>query len=635
MRKIAVQLLLLVFLSSWAASAISLQATTTLAAETGNNTSAADSFTTQSNGNIAGANVSDVPLRALLYPGAATKIYTQFLPWFGFGDHINVGYVSNDPAQVQRQVKDMVGRGIDGAIIDWYGRGTLNSHFVSYDQASQDLMHEAELHSGFTFAIQHDAVALKNCGCDVTQMLIADLNYAVRTYIGSPAYLHYNGQPVFFFFGHESYPIDWNLVRSSVSGNPLFIFRNGVGFSYAQSNGAFSWVQPTNPVTTGLAYLDSYYSTALTYSSADSIGSAYKGFNDSLAAWGSGRLIPQQCGQTFLQSIAEADKYYSVSNQMLGIQMVTWNDYEEGTELETGIDNCVTVSASASGSIVSWNISGQMNTIDHFSVFASQDGQNLMWLADESTNVSSLDLAQFSLPAGSYVAYVKAVGKPMMTNKMSAAATLAIAGPTPPPTADFTLSTPSGDTATIQAGQTAIFALQLAASGTPLSVSITCTGAPASATCAGPASATTVNPGTPDTINLSVSTVGHGSTVPAFLSLAPPSGWLILALLSGALITHKRRIIPNHFRRTLNPLSVTFLMVLATTLAAGCGGASSRPNASPAPTPGGPSTPVASPTPTPTATPTTTGTPAGTYTLMVTANSGSVTHAVSLTLTVQ
>ena len=56
---------------------------------------------------------------------------------------------------------------------------------------------------------------------------------------------------------------------------------------------------------------------------------------------------------------------------------MTWNDYEEGTEIETGIDNCVSVSGSVSGTDLSWNIGGQENTIDHYSVFISQDGQNL------------------------------------------------------------------------------------------------------------------------------------------------------------------------------------------------------------------------------------------------------------------
>jgi len=34
---------------------------------------------------------------------------------------MSVGYASNDPAQVKRQVDDMLSRGIQGVIIDWYG----------------------------------------------------------------------------------------------------------------------------------------------------------------------------------------------------------------------------------------------------------------------------------------------------------------------------------------------------------------------------------------------------------------------------------------------------------------------------------------------------------------------------------
>src|SRR5262249_41387422 len=148
--------LLVSFSSLFASAATPFKATTTLAAETGNNTSAAAGFTGQSNGNIAGANISKVPLRTLLYPGSTARIYAHFVPWFGFGDHVGVGYVSSDPLQVQSQVDDMVSRGLDGAIIDWYGRGTFNSHFVSYDQASQQLMRQAEAHPGFNFAVMHD-----------------------------------------------------------------------------------------------------------------------------------------------------------------------------------------------------------------------------------------------------------------------------------------------------------------------------------------------------------------------------------------------------------------------------------------------------------------------------------------------
>ncbi|HEU4414296.1 MAG TPA: hypothetical protein VFT65_05890, partial [Candidatus Angelobacter sp.] len=320
------------------------KATTTLTAETSNNTSAAGSFATQTNGNLGASNISKVPTRSLLYPGSTAKIYAHFLPWFGFGDHMSVGYVSSDILQVQKQVNDMVSRGLDGAVIDWYGRGESNSHFISYDKATQEFMHQSEMNPGFNFAIMHDAGALKTCsntvGCDVTQTLIDDLNYAVLTYTNSPAYLYSAGRPVLYFFGHEAYTIDWTRVRDGVAGNPLFIFRNGSGFTKAQSGGAFSWVEPTTVSATNpmaLNYLDNYYSTALTFPTEYSTGSGYKGFNDTLASWGSNRIIGQQCGQTWLRSMAEAGKYYSATKQMFGIQLVTWNDYEEGSEFESGI----------------------------------------------------------------------------------------------------------------------------------------------------------------------------------------------------------------------------------------------------------------------------------------------------------
>jgi len=117
--------------------------TTTLQTEVGNNTSAADSFAGGTNGNIRPGNVSKVPINALLYSGASTKIYAHYMPWFGSSSHMNVGYRSDDAAQVKKQVEDMVSRGIQGAIVDWYGpAATLQ------DTSTKLLMKEAEAHAG-------------------------------------------------------------------------------------------------------------------------------------------------------------------------------------------------------------------------------------------------------------------------------------------------------------------------------------------------------------------------------------------------------------------------------------------------------------------------------------------------------
>ena len=411
---------------------ISVNQTTTLSAETGNNTSAADSFAAQSNGNAAAGNVSKVATRTLLYPGSTAKIYAHFMPWFGSPKHMNIGYISDDSQQIKKQVTDMVSRGLNGVIIDWYGIDPAGSDFLMIDHVTQLMMQEAEVHPGFSFAIMYDQGALAPCanspGCDMTQRMIDDLNHVNVSYWNSPAYQKSGGRPVLYFFLNPRYPIDWARLRAGVAGNPLFIFPHETGFTHVESDGGFGWIKPemaNNNDPAALTYLNLYYNTAIR-TAKFSTGAGYPGFDDSLAPWGQHRKVGQQCGQTWLQTLDEAKNHYSTSNQMSGIQLITWNDYEEGTEIETGIDNCVTVNTSVAGTVVSWSITGQATTLDHFSVYVSVAGGNLMWLKDVPITTSSMDLSQFHLEAGSYIVYVKAVAKPSLTNKMSSGAQMTV-----------------------------------------------------------------------------------------------------------------------------------------------------------------------------------------------------------------
>jgi len=415
-----------------------LAPTTTLTQESANNTSAADSFTKSSNNNAGAGNISKVATRPLLYSGATTRLYAHFMPWFGQSSHINVGYASNDATQVKKQVSDMISRGLDGAIIDWYGP----NHTVE-DQTTQLMKTEAESRSGFEFAVIEDAGALTKCsntsGCDLNQQLISDLTYAYNNYEQSPAYMLLNGRPAVFFFGMDAYPsIDWSAVSAALPGNPAFIFRNNSGFTHAQTSGSFSWlnVNTTNPDDEGLAYLDSFYSTGLNYPSESAFGSGYLGFDNSMASWAGStpKKMNQKCGQTWLDSLARAGQKYSSSNQLGALQLVTWNDYEEGTEIESGIENCVAVNASISGGSLAWNISGQENTVDHYTVFISQDGENLMSLGDTKTGSGSYsrDLSSLGLdPSTTYTLYVEAIGKPSLKNHFSTAVTFVPANQAP------------------------------------------------------------------------------------------------------------------------------------------------------------------------------------------------------------
>ena len=74
---------------------------TPLSALTDNHTSTAGNFSSQNNGNLGANNVSKVNIHSLLNAGAQTKVLAHLLLWFGQSGHMNVGYSSNDPAQVR------------------------------------------------------------------------------------------------------------------------------------------------------------------------------------------------------------------------------------------------------------------------------------------------------------------------------------------------------------------------------------------------------------------------------------------------------------------------------------------------------------------------------------------------------
>jgi hypothetical protein len=129
--------------------------------------------------------------------------------------------------------------------------------------------------------------------------------------------------------------------------------------------------------------------------------------------------MDQQCGQTWLKTFSQVNSVYSSGQQLPYLQLVTWNDYEEGTEIESGVDGCFSLKASMSGSKLDWSTtSGDESTVDHYSVYSSQDGQNLTKLTDVGVGTHSFDMCSLTLAAGNYQLYVQAVGKPSIANRM-------------------------------------------------------------------------------------------------------------------------------------------------------------------------------------------------------------------------
>ena len=191
------------------------------------------------------------------------------------------------------------------------------------------------------------------------------------------------------------------------------------------------------------------------------MGGAFKGFDDLMTnnspnnTWYQARIATQGCGTTWLSSWGEMDQangyatnWYTQANNPLPWMMVaTWDDYEEGTEIETGIDNCIESSSfkpTITGSTLKWVFNfdntvrdpgglANYNTIDHYDLYYTTDGTNYYLVSHNITNnqagcgwspnypsvsCSGIDLSGYGLPSGSTV-LVEAIGKPGITNWLS------------------------------------------------------------------------------------------------------------------------------------------------------------------------------------------------------------------------
>jgi hypothetical protein len=582
------------------AGTTTFQTNTTLAVETANNTSASATFAGQSNGNLAATNISKLPIRSLLYPGSTTKIYAHLMPWFGSQGHVSVGYDSSDSAQEAKQIADMASRGIDGAIVDWYGPNSTH-----HNTATKYALKAAEQHAGFELAICEDWGAVKNYA-NPTQQTISDLNYAWQTFMQSKSYMKQDGRPVIFFFGFEGQNVDIAAIKSALTFNPIFVFRNSGGFTKSMSDGSFSWLAP---MTSGydnymsLPYLDGFYKEGLKYPAQAMYGSGFKGFNDTLASWAppGGRHIPQFCGQTWLKSFQEAGRYFSANNQLPALQIVTWNDYEEGTAIESGIDNCVSITSWMSGTRLNWSITGDESTVDHYTVFASVDGVNLATLGDFEAGTTGVELDELGLSAADYQFYVKAVGKASMANHMSAAVAYSLMASTA--SADYAM-TLAPLAVQMARGGSATMTIGVNPVNTSFSapVTLSCGNLPSTMRCSF-SKASLVPGASGDSTNLTITsstTTGHARN---------PFGWAVLPAFGFVFVLGT-----GVGKRTKQVLGVTILLVVVA-LGVGCGGggATQAKSVNSADT-------VASP---------------GTYRITISAVSGNRTKTMQATVTVQ
>lgn len=460
---------------------------TTFAAQTGSNGPACVSngrpvycngaFTgfTTSSGNTAAqtqivdpapSHVSPLSIRTLMYAGWNGKVICAYQPWFynvsPYNGHKNIFYSENSSSTVAGQHSAMIAEGCDIVSPDWYGTSSSQS-FNQNTVLAQATDLAGRTGTPLKFLIMLDKGALSAgtsslSGCPdsgvqdscLENNINADLDYINSTWANQPYYAKdSSGANLVSFFVPES---EWSgsnwttimtAVASHISGysTPMKLLKEFGNFTETGFSGAYEWPQPAqfvngspstqlcwDSITCSTSYGDTFYSQALSNSSKVAVGMIFKGFDWSNASWGSPqKIIAQQCGQVLLDSAAKpAADGYSTGTQLAYIQIPTWNDYEEGTEVETGINNCYTIAAAiGTPPTLTWSLTktdatyATTSTIDHFTVWYEDSNGNL-WKAQDNIAVgtSSLDISSL-VPTGTWTIYVEMVGKALIQDQMS------------------------------------------------------------------------------------------------------------------------------------------------------------------------------------------------------------------------
>jgi len=274
--------------------------------------------------------------------------------WFGLDSHIQPPpYLSTDTTVISGHIAAAMAQGIDGFVVDWYGPEASVSNDVDrkfIDEAAARLLQQSG-GRGFYVALMYDegtVSAAEPFTTAYTTRVISDLLYA-RQYFSMSGYLHIDGYPALFVFPYDAVDlyVDWAEVRHQL-GITVALFDKdpdpGGSTHDAQFDGFYAWVQPTGSqwleggTEWGEGYLEWFYNTMATstYTGKVTVGGVWPGFDDTLASWGSGRYIWRRCGQTWRDTWGLVDQH----NPPI-VMIETWNDFEEGTDVEYGTGECL------------------------------------------------------------------------------------------------------------------------------------------------------------------------------------------------------------------------------------------------------------------------------------------------------
>ena len=240
-------------------------------------------------------------------------------------------YASSDPAIIEYQVLLMKLAGIDGVLIDWYG--TLKKNDYPANLKNTIAITSKLKQAGLTYALVYEDAVMKSISDPATRITDAqnDMKYLKSNDFSAPHYIHIDKNPLLMTFGPQTFqtPSDWTSIFSifpTIKPKFLTLWYEA---KEAGSNaaGEFSWVYQDN--NSHITHLNNFYART---DVGLKMGSAYPGFNDFYTEGGWSDNVSFSINYndsiTFRQTLQKAVDNVSY------IQLVTWNDYGEGTMIE-------------------------------------------------------------------------------------------------------------------------------------------------------------------------------------------------------------------------------------------------------------------------------------------------------------
>ena len=250
-------------------------------------------------------------------------------------------YDSEDPDILEYQTLLMKLSGIDGVLVDWYGMEDFWDYGV-LNRATGALFQACEK-AGLSFAICYEDQTI---GHMIDNNHIAAENaiahgqhvmqYLETTWFNSPTYQKMNEEPLLLVFGPQYFKTtsNWNELFSVLSTPPLFFTEDN---RIRPAVGAYPWPPMWKSNADGILtlellneYLTSFYSKAKSWNYL--VAGVFPQFHDIYKEAGVnngyGRLEAHD-GATFQLTLDQA-----LAQQPDAIQLITWNDYGEGTMIE-------------------------------------------------------------------------------------------------------------------------------------------------------------------------------------------------------------------------------------------------------------------------------------------------------------